>query len=47
MALNAGLLVVGSVGGREEVGRGGAGASAATTEAGLSSGHASAGADPP
>lgn len=47
MALKAGLPVVGSVGGREEAGRGGARAAAAATGAGLSSGHASAGADPP
>lgn len=47
MALKAGLPVVGSVGGREEAGRGGAGAAAATRVPGLSSGHASAGADPP
>jgi hypothetical protein len=47
MALKAGRLAVGSVGGREEAGRGGAGAAAATGVAGLSSGHASAGADPP
>ena len=46
MALKAGLLAVGSVGGREEAGIGGAEV-AATTGAGLSSGHASAGADPP
>jgi len=47
IALKAGRPVVGSVDGREEVGRGGAGAAAATEVAGLSSGHASAGADPP
>ena len=47
MALKAGLLAVGSVGGREEAGSGGAEVAAATTGAGLSSGHASAGADPP
>jgi len=47
MALKAGRLVVGNVGGREEAGGGGGGVAIATGAAGLSSGQASAGADPP
>jgi len=46
MELKTGLLVD-SICGREEVGIGGAEVAAATTGVGLSSGHASAGADPP
>ena len=47
MALKAGRLVVGNVGGREEAGGGTGGVAAAIGAAGFSSGHAPAGADPP